>query len=80
MNRQRVEFPLPYNVPHGAEVFNKKGEHVGQVIGTRRGNKTDKPYKTRDGQAVDIWFMIQADVNDDALGGTLQCMEPTIPV
>jgi hypothetical protein len=82
MNRQRIEFPLPYKVKTGSDVLNTLGESVGQVIGVRKANSLkDKPYVDRYGNKIEgPWFIIEADVNEDALDGKLQCMEPTIPV
>lgn len=80
--RKRIEFPLPYKVKVGEDVLDNRGRAVGQVIGVRKADHMkDTPYHDRYGQPIEgTWFMIEADVEESALGGKLQCMEPTITV
>lgn len=79
--RVRIQFNLPHSVKHGADVMDQLGKSVGQVVGVRQNEKEDKPYLNRDGAPVEgPWFIITADVEEEAKGGKLQCLQQIGPL
>lgn len=77
----RTSFRLQYKVKNGSPVMNELGQEVGLVVDCEKVPNSEGQQLGPSGSMVEgpLWE-IQADVEEDALKGKLQCMEPTMPV
>lgn len=76
----RTKFRLPYKVKNGTDVLNEYGHTVGCVIGCEQIGSPGVPIKHADRLVDGPLWEIEADIEEAALNGKLQCMEPTFPV
>lgn len=77
----RTSFRLQYKVKNGTAVMNELGQEVGTVIGCEQVPNSEGQQLGPSGSMVEgpLWE-VTADVEEAALKGKLQCMEPTMPV